>query len=71
MTKLSEKEISFYIKNNCKLETRPYCSDCDFSLTEVYTDELYGQMFCKECLIKSLESDEDGVDELRKQMMTE
>jgi hypothetical protein len=71
MSKLTKEEISWYLKHNCTLETSPRCSECNTQNTEIYIDELDGEMFCKECLINSLNSDEIALKELRSYMNIE
>jgi recombinational DNA repair protein (RecF pathway) len=65
MSKLTKEEISWYLKYNCTLETSPRCSECHTQNDDIYTDELYGEMFCKECLVDSLNNDEVALKELR------
>jgi hypothetical protein len=71
MSELTKEEISWYLKHNCTLETSPRCSECHTQNDDIYTDELDGEMFCKECLVDSLNNDEFALKELRNYMKIE
>jgi hypothetical protein len=64
-SKLTKEEINYYLHENCTLEIFPRCSECDDNSSDVYTDDLDGIMYCKPCLVKSIERDVDAVKELR------
>ena len=68
MSNLTKEEFAYYLNKNCEIETAPICSECESNYNDVYTDHLDGNMFCEECLFKSLSKDSYTLKELRQEM---